>query len=41
MDMVSYILGLKAGEDTVTLEGTEYTFTDTDSDGHIEIEEAE
>ena len=37
-DIVSYILGKKAGENTINLESDDYTFTD-DGDGNIEIEE--
>ncbi len=36
-DIVSYILGKKAGGNTINLESDDYTFTD-DGDGNIEIE---
>lgn len=36
-DIVSYILGKKAGEKTVNLESDDYTFSD-DGNGNIEIE---
>lgn len=38
VDIVSYIIGKKAGEKTVTMESDDYTFSD-DGDGNIEIEE--
>lgn len=37
-DIVSYILGKKAGEKTINLDSDDYTFSD-DGDGNIEIEE--
>lgn len=42
-DLLSFIMGLKKGKTeatgTVVLEGTDYTFTDANSDGNIEITE--
>ena len=37
-DIISYILGKKAGEKTVTIDSEEYTFTE-DGQGNIVIEE--
>ena len=42
MDITSYILGQKSGKGSVVIEeGTDYTFTDAETDGNIVIEEAE
>ena len=41
MDIVSYILGYEAAGEAVVIESDSYTFTDTDSDGTIVIEEVE
>lgn len=39
-DLVSYILGRKIGVNNVEISGeSNYTFTDTDNDGDIEITE--
>ena len=40
-DLFSYILGKKKGAGEVELTGTDYTFTDENSDGNIVIEESE
>lgn len=41
-DLISYILGKKAGEQDVVLSGdSNYTFTDENTDGNIEITESE
>ena len=39
-DLISFILGKKQGEKSVTLDADAYTFTD-DGEGNITIEEAE
>lgn len=39
-DIISYILGKKAGEKTVIIESEEYTFSD-DGDGNITVEEVD
>ncbi len=39
-DIVSYILGKKAGEKTVNLESDDYIFSD-DGDGNVIIEEVD
>lgn len=40
-DITSFILGKKAGgKDVVLSEDSDYTFSDPNSDGNIEIEEA-
>lgn len=36
-DIISYILGKKAGENTINLESDDYTFTD--DDGNITVTE--
>ena len=45
MDMISFLMGLikgrKQGEGEVILDSDSYTFTDTNTDGNIVIEEAE
>ena len=40
VDIVSYIIGKKAGEKTVNLESDDYTFSD-DGSGNVEIKEAD
>lgn len=37
MDIISYILGMVAGGGVVTIEGTDYTFTD-DGEGNVTME---
>lgn len=40
LDIISYVIGLKNGEKTVTLDSESgYTFTDANSDGNVVIEE--
>lgn len=38
VDIVSYIIGKKAGEKTVTIESDDYTFSD-DGNGNVTIKE--
>lgn len=41
-DLFAFLLGIKKGTGKVELqEGTDYTFTDENSDGNIEITESE
>lgn len=40
VDIVSYIIGKKAGEKTVNLESYDYTFSE-DGNGNITIKEAD
>jgi len=40
VDIVSYIIGKKAGEKTVTMESDDYTFSE-DGNGNVEIKEAD
>ena len=39
-DIISYILGKKAGENTVNLDSDSYIYTD-DGEGNITVEEAD
>ena len=41
IDAISYVMGKKAGEKTVEIDGSEYTFTDTNGDGAIVITPSE
>jgi hypothetical protein len=45
MDVLSYIIGLMKGKEkgksNVEIEGTGYTYTDSNNDGNIEIKEGE
>lgn len=45
MDIVSYVMGLikgeKEGEKHVILEGSDYTFSDTNASGNVVIEKGE
>lgn len=41
LDIVSYLIGLLKGSRHVVLEGDGYTYTDSQNDGNIEIEEAD
>lgn len=40
VDIVSYIIGKKAGEKTVTIESDDYTFSE-DGKGNVTIKEAD